>query len=229
MLNVIYEDNHILVAIKPHNTPSQQDESKDADMLSQVKEYVKIKYEKPGEVFIGLVHRLDRPTGGIMVFARNSKSASRLSEQFKEHTTEKVYYAICESDTLKSNGGILTDWLLKDEKNNIVRVVTQSEKDAKKAILQYEILESSKSLHLVKVKLLTGRSHQIRVQLANAGLPIFADNKYNKNAKKGKLALWAGGLSFSHPVTKEKMVFKAMPEVDQEPWKEFYVERYFVR
>ncbi len=229
MLNVIYEDNQIVVVVKPHNQPTQEDESGDLDLLREVKEYIKVKYEKPGEAFIGLVHRLDRVTGGIMVFARTSKAAQRLSEQFKNHDNKKIYYAICESDNLKANEGILTDYLIKDEKNNIVKVTTQSEKGAKKAVLNYKILESSGSLHLVEVELLTGRSHQIRVQLSNINLPIYADNKYNKNATKGNIALWAGKLKFAHPVSKQTLNFMAMPDEKAQPWNKFYIGKYFVR
>lgn len=227
MLNVIYEDNHIVVVVKPHNQPSQEDDSKDPDLLNEVKKYIKKKYNKTGNVYIGLVHRLDRPTGGIMVFARNSKSATRLSSQFKEHSNEKIYYCVCESNSDVKRQGVLTDYLIKDEKNNIVKIASKSESKAKKAVLEYKILENCDNLHLVEVKLLTGRSHQIRVQLANINLPIFADNKYNKNATRNNLALWAGKLKFTHPVSKENLLFMAMPDATKTPWNKFYMKRYF--
>ena len=229
MLKVLYEDNHIIVVIKPHNMPSQADDSKDKDLLSEVKNYIKEKYNKKGEAFVGLIHRLDRPTGGIMVFAKTSKAANRLSLQFKEHSTTKVYYAVCQGNINKMQD-TLVNYLKKDEKNNIVKIVSQSDKMAKKAELEYKVLEKNESLSLLQVKLLTGRSHQIRVQLAGINLGIYGDMKYNKNSKAGQnLALWAGRLEFNHPTTKERLVFLAMPDNTKEPWSKFYIEKYFVR
>lgn len=229
-LDVLYEDNQIIVVLKPQNVPSQCDDSRDMDLLSMVKNYVKEKYNKQGEAFIGLVHRLDRPTGGIMVFARNSKSANRLSKQFQEHTTEKVYYAVTEN-LVKYRENTLVNYLKKDEKENIVKVVPMSETGAKKAELKYRELENDGKHSLLEIQILTGRSHQIRVQLANIGCPLFGDNKYGKNKSKvtSNLALWAGKLSFIHPTTKEKMVFINPPDATKEPWKNFKIEKYFVR
>lgn len=228
-LTVLYEDNQIVVVIKPQNVPTMPDESKDEDMLSMVKAYVKEKYNKEGEVFIGLVHRLDRPTGGIMVFARNSKSAKRLSEQFSTHDVEKVYYAVTKG-VVKIKTQKLVNFLKKDEKENIVKVVPMSEKGAKKAELVYNVLEDNGKESLLEVKILTGRSHQIRLQLANIGFPLVGDVKYGK--EKGvtsKLGLWAGKLAFNHPTTKERMVFMACPDMGKQPWKNFRMEKYFVR
>ena len=229
-LNVLYEDNPIIVVLKPQNMSTQSDESRDLDLLSMVKNYVKEKYNKEGDAYIGLVHRLDRPTGGVMVFARNSKSAKRLSEQFKEHTVEKVYYAVTEN-LVKSKKERLVNYLKKNEKENIVQIVPMSEQGAKKAELYYEELENDGKHSLLEVHILTGRSHQIRVQLASFGSPLFGDNKYGKNKTKTtkSLGLWAGKLSFIHPTTKEKMVFMAMPDTTKEPWKSFNMERYFMR
>lgn len=230
MLNVIYEDNSIIVVVKPHNVPTQADESGDLDLLSQVKEYIKEKYNKPGEAFVGLVHRLDRPTGGIMVFARNSKSAKRLSEQIKEHT-RKVYYAVVDGE-LRAESGTLVNYLKKDEKNNIVKIVTQSEEGAKKAELDYKVLEREGNLSLMQIELKTGRSHQIRVQMNGIGLPLYGDMKYNtKESGKVKtgLALWAGRLEINHPITKERLVFVASPDASKTPWNKFYIDKYFVR
>lgn len=228
MLDVVYEDNQVVVVIKPHNMPSQEDESKDKDLLSEVKAYVKEKYNKPGEAFIGLVHRLDRPTGGLMVFARNSKSASRLSKQIAEHQTEKVYYAVVEG-FVKEKKATLLNYLKKDEKNNIVKVVPQTEDGAKKAELEFNLLETKENLSLLEVRLKTGRSHQIRVQLAAHNIPIYGDQKYNKNTKGSQLALWAGKLSFEHPTTKNKMTFVASPDASKMPWNKFYIDKYFNR
>ncbi len=228
-LTVLYEDNQIVVVIKPQNVPSMPDESKDMDMLSMVKAYVKEKYNKTGEAFIGLVHRLDRPTGGIMVFARNSKSAKRLSESFASHTVEKTYYAVAKG-VVKVKSQRLLNYLKKDEKENIVKIVPMAESGAKKAELVYNVLEIDERQSLLEVKILTGRSHQIRVQLANIGHPLVGDVKYGK--EKGvtsKLGLWAGKLSFVHPVTKEKMVFMALPDEETLPWKNFRMEKYLTR
>lgn len=230
MVNVLYEDNQVVVVIKPQNMPSQADESGDEDLLTAVKNYVKDKYNKPGDAFIGLVHRLDRPTGGIMVFARNSKSAKRLSEELASHKMEKTYYAVLEG-ALKTKSGTLTNYLKKDEKNNIVRIVTRGETGAKEAVLEYKLLATDENNSLVEVKILTGRSHQIRVQFAGIGHPLFGDNKYGKNKTKSSsnLGLWAGRLEFTHPTTKEKMVFVAPPELDKSPWNKFYMQKYFTR
>ena len=229
-LNILYEDNHLVVAVKPQNIPSQADESKDMDMLSLVKMYVKGKYNKKGEAFIGLVHRLDRPTGGIMVFARNSKSASRLSEQIKNNEMKKTYYCVC-NNMQKDKEGVLVNYLKKDEKENIVKIVPLSETGAKKAELSYKVLQTKDNLALCQVNLITGRSHQIRVQFAGINCPLVGDNKYGKttNAVSNNLGLWAGRIEFYHPVTKQKMTFACPPDLEKMPWKKFYMEKYFVR
>lgn len=251
-LNVIYEDNHLIVVIKPQNIPTQEDESGDVDMLSLVKEYIKEKYNKPGNVFVGLVHRLDRPTGGVMVFAKTSKSASRLCKEIQDGTFEKEYLAVLEGQLpLKTKK--LVNYLKKDEENNIVKIAPMGEIGAKKAELIYETLEVEneykevelaprnrinenslscedqkkikalgKTLTLAKVKLLTGRAHQIRVQFANLKAPVFGDGKYGaKEGKSKQLALWAYKLQFVHPTTKETMIFKVLPDETKEPWKRF--------
>ena len=228
-LNVLYEDNQIVVVIKPHNVPSAPDASGDLDMLSRVKAYIKEEYNKEGEAFIGLVHRLDRPTGGIMVFARNSKSAKRLSEQFQTHAVEKVYYAITHG-VVKVKMQHIVNYLKKDEKENIVKIVPMSENGAKKAELVYNYLDDNGTESLLEVKILTGRSHQIRLQLSNFGFPLVGDVKYGKEkGRTGALGLWAGKLSFVHPTTKEKMTFLACPDSTKEPWKKFRMEKYFTR
>lgn len=229
-LNVLYEDNQVIVVVKPQNVPSQADESGDMDLLSMVKAYVKEKYNKPGEAFIGLVHRLDRPTGGIMVFARNSKSASRLSAQLVSHEMKKTYYAVCQGvPQIKS--GSLVNYLKKDEKENIVKIVPQSEQGVKKAELTYKVLQNSDTESLVEVNILTGRSHQIRVQFAGIGCPVLGDNKYGKDKTRASknLGLWAGRLEFIHPVSKQKMVFVASPDTSAMPWNKFYMDKYFIR
>lgn len=228
-LTVLFEDNQIVVVIKPQNVPSAPDESGDKDMLSLVKEYIKEKYNKKGEAFIGLVHRLDRPTGGIMVFARNSKSAKRLSEMFKTHEVEKVYYAVT-STPVKVKKQNLVNYLKKDEKENLVKIVPMGEKGAKRAELSYSLLQGDEKQSLLEVKILTGRSHQIRVQLAAIGCPLVGDVKYGKaSGKTSSLGLWAGKLSFTHPTTKERLTFLAVPDMTKEPWKNFNMEKFISR
>ncbi len=227
-MQVVYEDNQVVVVIKPHNMPSQKDESGDPDLLSEIKAYIKEKYNKPGDAFIGLVHRLDRPTGGLMVFARTSKAAARLAKQMQEGKFDKVYYCVTEG-RIKQNTERLVNYLKKDEKRNIVTLCPPLEEGAKKAELVYKCLERNDHNSLLEVKILTGRSHQIRVQLANIGFPLVGDRKYNKKEQRGNLALWAGRLEFEHPVTKQKMKFIAMPDDSVEPWKQFNISKYFVR
>lgn len=202
-INVVYEDNHILVVEKPINVPTQEDESKDIDFLTMLKEYIKVKYNKPGNVYLGLIHRLDRPVGGIMVFAKTSKAASRLSEQVRNKTFKKIYNAVVDG-TIDEKGRLI-DYLLKDTKKNIVRV----DKNGKEAILNYKRLNYKGNYSLVEINLETGRSHQIRVQMMNHGYPLYGDQKYNKNAKVGEqIALFAKKIEFVHPTTKEKMTFE---------------------
>ena len=202
-VNVIYEDNHLLVVEKPINIPVQEDNSKDKDMLTILKEYLKVKYNKPGNVYLGLVHRLDRPVGGVMVFAKTSKCASRLSDQIRLNKFNKIYNAVVEG-TVKEEDK-LTDYLLKDTKNNIVRV----DKNGKQSVLYYRKIKTIDNLNLIEIKLETGRSHQIRVQMSHNGNPLFGDQKYNKNSKVGEqLALYAKKLEFYHPITNELLTFE---------------------
>ncbi len=226
-LNVLYEDNHIIVVVKPQNVPSQEDSSKDADLLSIVKEYIKVKYNKPGNAFVGLVHRLDRPTGGVMVFARTSKAAERLCESMREGDFDKKYLAVTIGTPVQSKA-LITHYLMKDEKNNTVTAVAASTFGAKKCELIYKVLEVNDKIALVGIELLTGRSHQARVQLSSINHPIFGDAKYGGDilAKGYNLALWAYELRFPHPVTKQQMIFKVFPPVDDTPWKYFAIERH---
>ena len=180
-MNVLYEDNHIIVAIKPVNVPSQEDKTGDKDMLTMIKEYIKEKYNKPGNVYIGLVHRLDRPVGGIMVFARTSKAASRLSEEVRN----------------KSN----TSYVVKESKKGAKKAELNYE------VLKYN---HDDDLSLVKIDLKTGRHHQIRVQFASRGHALYGDNKYHGRSNSN-ICLFAYQLSFVHPVTKEVMEFEEFP------------------
>ena len=215
MINVIYEDNHIIVVEKKPNIPVQEDSSKDLDMLTIIKNYLKEKYNKPGNVYLGLVHRLDRPVGGIMVFAKTSKAASRLSEQIRNNEFKKTYYAIVMGKLDKT--GTFKDKLLKDEKNNIVKV----DPKGKESILNYEVISYKDDMSLVKVDLVTGRSHQIRVQFASRNHPLYGDQKYNVNSSVGEqIALFSNSITFIHPTTKEKMTFSLdLPKC--KPWNIF--------
>lgn len=203
MNNILYEDNHIIVVEKKINIPVQEDDSKDLDLLSIIKKYLKDKYNKPGNVYLGLIHRLDRPVGGIMVFAKTSKAASRLSEQVRTHKMCKKYYAVVEGNLEKK--ATLKDRLLKNKKTNIVKV----DRNGKDAELSYEVVSRRNNLNLVDIDLKTGRSHQIRVQFSSRNNPLYGDQKYNKKALVGEqIALFAYSLSFYHPTTKELMTFK---------------------
>ncbi len=218
MINIIYEDNHLLVVEKPVNIPVQEDDSKDLDFLTMLKDYIKKRDKKLGNVYLGLVHRLDRPVGGIMVFAKTSKCASRLSEQVRTRTLKKTYYAVVEGKL--DEKGTFKDNLLKDTKTNIVKV----DKRGKEAILDYEIIDYKDNLSLVKINLKTGRSHQIRVQFSSRNHPLYGDNKYNKNAKVGEqIALFASSLELIHPTTKELLNFNLKLK-EKYPWNIFKIK-----
>lgn len=212
-MKVIYEDNHIIVVEKPANIPSQGDKTGDTDMLSMIKEYLKEKYNKPGNVYLGLVHRLDRPVGGVMVFAKTSKAASRLSEQVRNKTFQKEYLVIVDGK-LEKQKATLEDYLLKNQKNNISKVVKENTKNAKYAKLDYEVINYNEEIDLsvLKVLLHTGRHHQIRVQLANIGHSICGDQKYGTRGRGKQICLWAYKLTIEHPITKEKLTFTDIPE-----------------
>ena len=200
MINVLYEDNHLLVVEKPINIPVQADSSKDKDLLTQLKEYIKIKYNKVGNVYLGLVHRLDRPVGGVMVFAKTSKCASRLSEQIRKNEFNKIYYAVVEGNIFEK--GLLKDKLLKDRCTNNVKI----DSNGKDSELFFEKIASKGNLSLVKIYLKTGRSHQIRVQFSSRGYPLYGDHRYNKNCKKNsQIALFAQSISFNHPITRKNL------------------------
>ena len=214
-MNVLYEDNHLLAVEKPENIPVQADASGDEDLLTAAKAYIKEKYHKPGDVYLGLVHRLDRPVGGVLVFARTSKAASRLTDQFRARKAVKRYVAIAEGYAPAERQ--LTDWLLKDEKTNTVSVVAPGTPGAKEARLSFRTLAREKGLSLLDITLGTGRPHQIRVQLKNAGLPILYDQRYNPAARPGsQIRLWAYALSLQHPTLNETMTFFSRPD-----WPEF--------
>lgn len=214
-LHILYEDNHLLVVEKPANIPVQADASGDEDLLSRCKAYIKEAYHKPGEVYLGLVHRLDRPVGGVMVFARTSKAAARLTAQFQNRQAKKRYAAIVEGDPQAKD--TLIDWLLKDESTNTSRVVPEGTEGAKRAVLDYRTLARDGKTALLDVSLGTGRPHQIRVQLSSRHLPIAGDMRYNPAARPGnQIRLWAYLLTIQHPTLGEPLTFFSTP-----PWKEF--------
>ena len=230
-LNVLYEDNHIIVVIKPAGVLSQGDDTGDPDMVSILKKYIKEKYNKPGNVFVGLVHRLDRMVGGVMVFARTSKGASRLSDVIRRREFHKRYYAVL-SHAPDADSANLYNYLEKDHRNNKVRVFDEPAGNAKPASLDYKIIGRSGELALADVELHTGRPHQIRAQFAHIGCALAGDAKYGKDSKDVKYgskkpdpikspALWSYGISFKHPVKDEIMTFQALPPLEETPWDKF--------
>ncbi len=206
---VLYEDNHLLVVIKPANLPVQADRSGDADLLNILKGYIGEKYAKPGAVYLGLVHRLDRPVGGVMVFARTSKAASRLSEAFRTHAQDRRYLAVVEGEFDEPLA--LTDWLRKDGRTGMVSVADPGAPGAKEARLISRPLAHRGGLTLADVQLFTGRAHQIRVQHANAGHPLWGDMRYGHGAPGRQIALWAYRLVLEHPTRHEALRFASRP------------------
>ena len=204
-LNILYEDNHIIVVEKKPNILCQSDYTKDLDLLTMIKDYIKEKYNKPGNVYIGLVHRLDRPVGGIMVFARTSKAAARLSKIIQEHKMIKEYLLVCHNNNL-NNEGIMEDYIEKVDTKSVI----SNKINGKYAKLEYQVLQRKDNLNLVKVNLITGRHHQIRLQFAHRNNPLYGDQLYGNQDKK-QIALFAYHLSFKHPVKDEIMDFKLIP------------------
>ncbi|MGN1223333.1 MAG: RluA family pseudouridine synthase [Christensenellales bacterium] len=227
MLDIVFEDNHLLVIKKPFNVPTQADNSNDKCIVDMAKEYLKEKYNKQGNVYLGLVHRLDRPTGGLLILAKTSKAAERLTEDIKNHKVEKKYLAVL-SGVPKDKIGHLENYLKKDEKTNTVKLATYSEEGSKFAELDYRVLEYNEKYSLVEIQLETGRSHQIRVQMSANKTPVFADFKYGKGVKDVNLALFAYKLQFTHPTTKKLMTFICEPPLDEIPWKFFSVQKHII-
>lgn len=209
MPEILYEDNHILVAVKPPNMLSQADSTGDADILTELKKYIKIQYNKPGNVYLGLVHRLDRPVGGLMVFARTSKAASRLAAQLKTHEMGREYLCVVRGEV--ENEFTLTDYLIKDEVRNRVVVCSADVRGAQLAILHGRCIERRQGLSLCSIRLETGRSHQIRVQMANIGAPLWGDNRYGNGIPGQQIALWGYKLTIEHPVSHEILSWYSMP------------------
>lgn len=205
-LEILYEDNHLIVVIKEPGILSQKDNTNDLDIMTLIKDYLKVKYNKPGNVFLGLVHRLDRMTGGVMVFAKTSKCASRLSDQIRKHEFEKKYLAVCYDSNIPTSG-VLEDHIEVNEKTGISSV----SKVGKYSLLEYNIIDKKENLFLADIILKTGRHHQIRVQFASRGCPLYGDNLYGKGPKV-PLSLYAYSIKFNHPITSEELKFTNYPK-----------------
>ncbi len=218
---ILYEDNHLLVVVKPVNMPTQADDSGDRDLLTLLKADLKLRYQKPGNVYLGLVHRLDRPAGGVMVFAKTSKAAARLTQQVRDRKFIKIYRIVVHGVPSQSKGR-LRDYLLKDTSSNSVKVFSEPSPGAKEAVLKYEALDTKNGFSLIQICLETGRSHQIRVQMANLGHPLYGDQKYGAgvNSPGQQLALWSLAIGFQHPTKGEMLHFVSEPPPVM-PWKMF--------
>ncbi len=218
---VLYEDNHLLVVNKPAGVLVQGDETGDVPLVELCKKYIKEKYKKPGEVFLGVVHRLDRPVSGVVVFARTSKALERMNELFRDRQTKKIYWAVVKNKP-KEESETLVHWLVKNEKNNKVTAFAKENKDGQRSELNYRLLKSQSGFNLLEINPITGRPHQIRVQLASMGCVIVGDVKYgykNPNSDKS-ICLHARQLTFIHPVKKETISIEA-PLPQHEVWNLF--------
>ena len=211
-LLVLYEDNHLIAVKKEPGSIVQSDKTGDETLAEQVKAYIKRKYKKPGDVFLGIVHRLDRPVGGVIVFARTSKALTRMNELFREKKISKTYWAIVEEKPPREDGQ-LVNWLKKNQEKNRSRAYDIEVKESKKAELTYRLMGRSKHYYYIEVHPKTGRHHQIRVQLAHLGCKIKGDVKYGakRTNKDGSIHLFARSLSFIHPVKKEKLIIRSNP------------------
>ncbi|MFO7848018.1 MAG: RluA family pseudouridine synthase [Balneolaceae bacterium] len=212
---IIFEDNHLLVVNKPPGILSQEDHTERPDLLNLCKEYIRKEYDKPGNVFLGLLHRLDRPVGGVMVFAKTSKAASRISEQIRGRKVKKRYRAIVIGNPPPN--GVLEHHLVKNEKKNMVDVVSGPTRRSKLAKLSFTVVDRYQNLALLDINLETGRAHQIRVQFAEIGAPVWGDKRYAKTEEAGSIALHAYSFKIKHPTLKETMTFKAELPLSK-PW-----------
>ena len=209
MPEIVYEDNQIIVAVKPPNMLSQADKTGDTDILTHLKQYIKVKYNKPGNVYLGLVHRLDRPVGGLMVFARTSKAAARLSQQMQQHKMGREYLCVVTGEV--KDAFTLVDYLVKDERANKVTVCAADVRGSQEAVLHGTCLARRDGLAMCAIKLETGRNHQIRVQMAHSGAPLWGDNRYGNGIPGQQIALWGYKLTVEHPTTHEIMTFYHTP------------------
>lgn len=216
-MQVVYEDNHIIIVSKRSGEIVQGDKTGDLPLSETVKQYIKEKYQKPGNVFLGVVHRLDRPVWGLVVFAKTSKALTRLNKMFRDGEVHKTYWAITK-EAPPAEEGVLTDWLVRNERKNKSYAHSQETPNAKKAVLKYKVIAHSDHYHLLEVQLMTGRHHQIRCQLADMGCPIKGDLKYGakRSNPDGSISLLARSVAFVHPVSKENIVVEApLPPQDR--------------
>lgn len=215
----LYEDNHIIIVSKRSGEIVQGDKTGDEPLSETVKQYIKEKYHKPGNVFLGVVHRLDRPVWGLVVFAKTSKALTRLNKMFKDGQVHKTYWAITKNAP-PAEEGVLTDWLVRNERQNKSYAHSQEVPNAKKAVLKYRVIAHSDRYHLIEVNLLTGRHHQIRCQLANMGCAIKGDLKYGapRSNPDGSISLLARRITFVHPVSKENIVVEAPLPPNDKLW-----------
>lgn len=220
-LQVLYEDNHLLVLNKPAGVLVQGDRTGDEPLAETAKQYVKEKYHKPGKVFLGVVHRLDRPVSGVVVFARTSKALSRMNALFRSRQTKKIYLAVVKNEPVQKEG-TLVHWLKKSEEKNKAILYTRETPGALRCELTYRHLAGAQGYHLLEVEPLTGRPHQIRAQLAAMGCAIAGDVKYGfpQGYPDGRIHLHAFSLSFIHPVKKSELIIRA-PLPDEEIWNYF--------
>lgn len=220
-MTVVYEDNHIIVVNKKSSEIVQGDKTGDTPLSEMVKHYLKEKYQKPGNVFVGVTHRLDRPVSGLVIFAKTSKALSRLNDMFRLGEVHKVYWAIVKNPPTEQTGE-LCHWLVRNEKQNKSFAYDHEVKDGKKAVLRYRLIGSSERYHLLEVELMTGRHHQIRCQLAKMGCPIKGDLKYGsaRSNPDGSICLHAWRVSFIHPVSKLPIELEA-PLPSGSLWEEF--------
>ncbi len=218
-LDILYEDDHMIVCVKPPGVPSQADKTNDEDMVTIVKNYIFDKQESNDEPYVAMLHRLDRPVGGVMIFAKDKDTAAKLSKQQTDGTMVKYYQAVLTGE-LPEEYGELSDYMVKDAKTNMSKICKEDTEGAKKAELTYELLDEFETdegiLSYVLIELLTGRHHQIRVQMANLGCGVWGDSKYNPKFKKLKkkvkqIALFSSRIELDHPATGERMVFKKEP------------------
>lgn len=213
-MQILFEDNHLIAINKPHGQLVQADEGGELSLLDEVKTMIKDRDQKPGNVFVGLLHRLDRPVGGVVLFAKTSKGASRLSDQFRRHVIEKVYWAMVEGQP-KTSAGEVIQWLVKDEAANLVTAYDHEVVGSQRAELSYRVIEAQGENTLVEVKPKTGRPHQIRVAMSSLGCPIVGDLKYGAKTKLNHdIALFARSLSFDHPISKERITVVAEPTLE---------------
>lgn len=225
MPEILYEDNHIIAVNKKVSDIVQADQTGDQPLSEEIKDYIKKKYNKPGEVFLGVPHRIDRPVSGVVLFARTSKALTRLNKMFQEHDEEiqKTYWAIV-GNLPPEDSGRLVHYMLRDSNKNKSYAYEKEKKGCKKAVLEYKLIGRSQRYYLLEIKLLTGRHHQIRCQLAKIGCPIKGDLKYGfpRSNEGGGISLHARQITLRHPVSREMITISATPPLNDTLWKEFY-------